>query len=132
MAGIGMDNINQILIISGNSTHTSRHLTAAPSSRRNLADLLMANSIFRQKHKVIIFIIFSVEIVCVQTIAAQINLIAQDYLKVGVVFLYLFVDFFYLYSITHSLVVSDGHDLMPKLNSIVDQVIFFDDAVAQS
>ena len=51
---------------------------------------------------------------------SQINLITENYLKVGMVFLDFLVDFFYLYCITHGFMVSNSHNLMSKLDSIFD------------
>ena len=112
MASIFTDDINQVLVISRNSTHTSSHITTTPCSGRNLSNLLMTNCVLCQKNKVIILIIFSIEVTCIQTITTQINLITENHLKVGMVFLYFFINLFDLNCITYSFMVCYGHNLM--------------------
>jgi uncharacterized membrane protein YadS len=68
----------------------------------------------------IILINFFIEITCVKSVTAEINLITKNYLEIGILFLNFFINLFDLYGIANGLMVCDAHNLMTQFNRIVD------------
>ena len=68
----------------------------------------------------IILICFSIKIIRIKTIAAEINLITKDYFKIGMFFFNFLIIFFYFNCVRNRIVVCDCYCFMSKFECIIN------------